>query len=54
MTITPAQMSYLRRLMRDLGYDEQDLEIDVERLSKAKASKLIEELDAELNSLGRW
>jgi hypothetical protein len=42
------QAEYLQLLMSKPGYDEQDLGIQVERLSKKEISKLIDELKKEL------
>lgn len=44
---TKDQVRYLTDLMRDLGYDEQDLEIDLSRVSKTDAGRLISELAKE-------
>lgn len=45
---TRAQIEYIELLMDKLGYDEQDLDIDLENLSKEKAGELIDSLKAEL------
>lgn len=45
---TKSQKDFLKSLMAQLGYDEQDLEIDLERLTVRQASKLIDDLKNEL------
>ena len=45
---TMAQINYLKGLMRELGYDEEDLGIDIDSITKSEASRLIDGLKSEL------
>ena len=44
---TKAQLDYAKDLMEKLGYDEQDLGIDLDRMDRADMSKLIYDLKRE-------
>lgn len=45
---TPKQIAYIEKLMRECGYDEQDLDINLGRITKMEASRLIDELRQEV------
>ena len=44
---TKAQLDYAKDLMEKLGYDEQDLGIDLDRMDRAEMAKLIGNLKKE-------
>ncbi len=44
---TKAQIDYAKDLMEKLGYDEQDLGIDLDRMDRVEMSKLIGNLKRE-------
>ncbi|MBR1760914.1 MAG: hypothetical protein IJ741_07020 [Schwartzia sp.] len=46
-TPTKAQLDYAKDLMEKLGYDEQDLEINLDRMDRMEMAQLIGELKRE-------
>lgn len=45
---TKAQKEYIEILMEKLDYDEQDLDIDLDTITRKRASELINDLKDEL------
>lgn len=47
MTPTKAQLDYAKDLMAKLGYEEDDLGVDLDHMNRAEVSELIEGLKKE-------